>query len=161
MPRSATIEGRGSYGDYDVTDIAGGVDIASGNAGVRLTNIGGNAKVDLQRSDIVRAVDVKGSVDIEGRGSDMELENIAGQVTINGSYRGTLQFKNLAKPLHLESRNTDLRVEQVPGPSPWTWANSPATNRGAGTAGDRARKTFIWKISRNRWNSRPSAAISS
>jgi DUF4097 and DUF4098 domain-containing protein YvlB len=115
LPRSAAIEGRGSYGDYDVNDLAGSVDISSGNAGVRLTNIGGSAKVDLQRSDIVRAVDVKGDVDIEGRGSDVELENIAGQVTVNGSYSGTLQFKNLAKPLHLESRNTDLRVEKVPG----------------------------------------------
>ncbi len=115
VPHNATIEGRGSHGDYDVTDVTGGVDIASGNAGVRLTNIGGNAKVDLQHSDIVRAVNVKGDVDIEGKGSDIELENIAGQVIVNGSYSGTLQFKNLAKPLHLESRNTDLRVEKVPG----------------------------------------------
>jgi len=115
VPHEATIEGRGSNGDYDVTDVKGSVDITSGNAGVRLTNIGGNAKVDLQRSDIVRAVDVKGDVSIEGKGSDIELENVAGQVTVNGSYSGTLQFKNLAKPLHLESRNTDLRVAQVPG----------------------------------------------
>ncbi|HYM12784.1 MAG TPA: DUF4097 family beta strand repeat-containing protein [Bryobacterales bacterium] len=115
VPRQATIEGRASYGDYDINDLAGGVDITSGNAGVRLTNIGGSAKVDLQRSDIVRAVDVKGDVEIQGRGTDIELENIAGQVTVSGSYSGTLQFKNLAKPLHLESRNTDLRVERVPG----------------------------------------------
>jgi DUF4097 and DUF4098 domain-containing protein YvlB len=115
LPHGATIEGRGSNGDYDVNDVIGSVDITSGNAGVRLSNIGGNVKVDLQRSDIVRAVDVKGDVAIEGKGSDVELENIAGQVTVNGSYSGTLQFKNLAKPLHLESRNTDLRVAQVPG----------------------------------------------
>jgi DUF4097 and DUF4098 domain-containing protein YvlB len=115
LPRSATIEGRASYGDFEITGVAGGVDIASGNAGVRLTGVGGNVKVDLQRSDIVRAVDVKGDVDIEGHGSDIELENVTGQVTVNGSFSGTLQFKNLAKPLHLESRNTDLRVEKVPG----------------------------------------------
>jgi len=115
VPHGASIEGRGSYGDYDITDIGGGVDIASGNAGVRLTKIGGNAKVDLQRSDIVRAVDVTGDIDIEGKGSDIELENVAGQVTVSGSYSGTLQFKNLAKPLHLESRNTDLQVARVPG----------------------------------------------
>lgn len=115
VPRSATIEGRGNKGDYDVTDLAGDVDIASGSAGVRLTTIGGGVKVDLQHSDIVHAVDVKGDVVIAGRGSDVELENVGGQVTIDGSYSGTLQFKNLAKPLHLESRNTDLRVEKVPG----------------------------------------------
>ena len=115
VPRSATIEGRGTSGDYDITDLAGSVDIASGNAGVRLTNIGGSAKVDLQRSEIVRAVDVKGDVNIEGHGSDIELENVSGQVTVSGSYSGTLQFKNLSKPLHLESRNTELKVEKVPG----------------------------------------------
>ena len=115
MPRSVAIEGRGTYGDYDVTEINGGVDITSGNAGVRLNRISGKTKVDLQRSDIIRAIDVKGDVYLEGRGSDIELENIAGQVSINGSYSGALQFKNLAKPLHLESRNTDLTVAQVPG----------------------------------------------
>jgi len=115
VPRHAAIEGRGNKGDYDVNDVAGGVDIASGNAAVRLTTIGGNVKVDLQHSEIVHAVDVKGDVVIEGRGADVELENVGGQVTVNGSYSGTLQFKNLAKPLHLESRNTDLRVEKLPG----------------------------------------------
>jgi len=115
LPRHADIEGRGNKGDYDITDLAGSVDIASGNAGVRLTTIGGSVKVDLQHSDIVHAVDVKGDVAIEGHGADVELENVGGQVTVNGSYSGTMQFKNLAKPLHLESRNTDLRVERVPG----------------------------------------------
>jgi len=115
IPRNASIEGRGNYGDYDVTDLIGNVDIASGNAGVRLSTIGGGVKVDLQRSDIVHAVDVKGDVVIEGSGADVELENVGGQVSVSGSYSGTLQFKNLGKPLHLESRNTDLRVEKVPG----------------------------------------------
>jgi hypothetical protein len=49
-------------------------------------------KVDIQRSNVVRAVGLKGEVDIEGKGSDIELENIAGQVKVNGSYSGTLQF---------------------------------------------------------------------
>jgi DUF4097 and DUF4098 domain-containing protein YvlB len=115
VPRGVSIEGRANYGDFDITDVSGGVDISSANAGVRLTNIGGSAKVDLGKSDIVRAIDVKGNVDIQGKGNDIELENITGQVSVSGSYSGTLQFKNLAKPLHLESRNTDLRVEKLPG----------------------------------------------
>ncbi len=115
LPRRADIDARGNKGDYDITDVSGNVDIASGNAGVRLTTIGGTVKVDLQHSDIVHAVDVKGDVVIEGHGSDVELENVRGQVTVTGSYSGTMQFKELAKALHLESRNTDLRVERVPG----------------------------------------------
>ena len=115
LPRRASVDGRGNRGDYDITNIGGNIDIASSNAGVRLTTIGGNVKVDLQRSDIVHAAGVKGNVEIDGHGQDVDLENVGGQVTITGAYSGTMQFKELAKPLHLESRNTDLRVERLPG----------------------------------------------
>ena len=115
VPRGASIEGRGRSGDFDVTDISGGVQIASDNAGVRLNKIGGNAKVDVKRSDIVRVVDIKGMVEVLGRGGDLELENIDGPVTVNGSFAGNLEFKNFGKPFHFESRNTDMRVERLPG----------------------------------------------
>jgi hypothetical protein len=115
VPRGASIEGRGRLGDFDVTDISGGVQISSDNAGVRLNKIGGNAKVDVKRSDIVRVVDIKGMVEVLGRGGDLELENIEGPVSVNGSFAGNLEFKNFAKPFHFESRNTDFRVERLPG----------------------------------------------
>jgi DUF4097 and DUF4098 domain-containing protein YvlB len=115
VPRGVTVEARSRSGDCDITDITGDVEVSSDRADVRLTRIGGNARVDLRRSDIIRAVEVKGNVDLQGRGGDIELENIAGQVSINGSYSGTLEFKNLAKPLRFESQNTDLRVEALPG----------------------------------------------
>lgn len=115
VPRGVSIEARAAYGDFDIADIGGDVDINSGNAGVRLNKIGGNAKIEVHRSDIVRAVDMKGNVDVQGRGGDIDLENILGQVTINGSFPGTLEFKKLGKPLHFESRQTDLSVAGVPG----------------------------------------------
>src|SRR5262249_1609785 len=115
-PRGASIEGRGRQGDFDIADIAGGVEIASDNAGVRLNKIGGNVKLDVKRSDVVRAVDVKGMLEALGaNGGDLEIENIEGPVSINGAFAGNLEFKNLAKPLHFESRNTDFRVERLPG----------------------------------------------
>jgi hypothetical protein len=115
VPRGVAIEGRGRLGDFDISDIGGGVEIASDNAGVRLQKIGGDVKVDVKRSDLVRAVDVKGMIEVLGRGGDLEIENIGGPVSVNGAFAGNLEFKNLAKPLHFESRNTDLRVERLPG----------------------------------------------
>jgi hypothetical protein len=115
VPRGASIEGRGRSGDFDITDVGGGVQISSDNAGVRLNKIGGNAKVDVKRSDIVRAVDVNGTVEVTGRGNDLELENIQGTVSVNGAFSGNMEFKNLAKAFHFESRNTDLRLERLPG----------------------------------------------
>jgi hypothetical protein len=115
VPRGATIEVRGRYGDFDIMDIAGNVDVSSDNAGVRMHNIGGSALVDLRRSDIVRAIDVKGTVELRGRGSNVEMENIGGQVTITGAYSGELQFRNLAMPLRYDGPHAEMRVERLPG----------------------------------------------
>jgi len=115
IPSRMSVETHGNSGDYDISEVDGGVELHSDRADVRLSKIGANARVELGRSDLVRAVDLKGNLDLQGKGSDIELENIAGQVTINGSYSGSLEFKNVAKPLHFESPNTDLRVESLPG----------------------------------------------
>ena len=128
VPRGAGIEGRGRYGDFDVTDINGTVQITSDNAGVRLHNIGGEVRIDLRRSDTVRAVNVKGPVDLRGRGRDVELENIEGQVTIQGSYSGDLLFRNLAKPLRFESSSTNLHIEKLPGRMSMDLGDITATN---------------------------------
>jgi DUF4097 and DUF4098 domain-containing protein YvlB len=115
VPKGASVECHGRYGDFDVRDIEGGVDIESDNAGVRLQNIGGNVKINLRKSDIVRAVDVKGTVDVRGRGDDVELDNIAGQVTMEGTYTGQLQFRNLAQPLRFDGVQTEIKVARTPG----------------------------------------------
>ena len=116
VPRAMAVEARGRTGDYEISDIAGDVELASDRGDVRLLRVGGNARLEMGRSDVIRAVDMKGKIDVQGRGSDIELENIAGQVTINGGYTGTLEFKNLAKPLQFEgARSTELSVQAVPG----------------------------------------------
>ncbi|HLK47414.1 MAG TPA: DUF4097 family beta strand repeat-containing protein [Bryobacteraceae bacterium] len=116
VPRGIAIQARGQTGDYEISDVAGDLDLTSGRGDVRLSRIAGNARLEIGRSEVIRAADVQGNIDLEGRGSDVELQNVAGQVTIHGAYLGTLDFKNLAKPLQFEgTRNTELRVEAVPG----------------------------------------------
>ncbi len=115
VPRGIGVEARGRTGDLTLNSLTGLVDISSERGDIRLTDIGGNARVVVSRSGLVRATGLKGNLDVEGRGSDVQLENIAGQVTINGSYSGTLEFKNLAQPLHFESERTTLRIAQVAG----------------------------------------------
>ena len=116
VPRGMAVEARGRVGDYEISDVAGDVQLAADRGDVRLARVGGNARLEIGRSDVIRALDVKGKINVEGRGSDIELENIAGQVTINGGYTGTLEFKNLTKPLQFEgARSTELSVQAVPG----------------------------------------------
>jgi DUF4097 and DUF4098 domain-containing protein YvlB len=115
VPRNMSVEARGRSGDLTINGIQGDVDIASSRGEIRLEDVGGNAKLDVEHSDLVRAGNMKGTVDIQGKGRDVQLENVTGQVTINGQFSGTLDFKNLAMPLHFESEQTDVKVEKLPG----------------------------------------------
>lgn len=115
VPKNFSIECRGRYGDFDVTGVTGTVDVDSDNAGIRLQEIGGNIRIDLRRSDIVRATNIKGNIEIKGRGDDLELENVEGQVTVLASYAGDIQFRNLSKPVRYEGSNSNLSADRVPG----------------------------------------------
>ncbi len=116
VPRAMTVEVRSRNGDIEIADLNGGVEISSDNASVRLQNIAGNVRLDVRKSDLVRAVSVKGNFEVQsGRGRDLELETIAGEVTINGSFSGDMQMRGLDKPLKVQGPNTDLRVERLPG----------------------------------------------
>jgi hypothetical protein len=128
VPRGASIDARGRYGDFDIRDINGQVEIYSDNAGVRLDNIGGNVKIDLRRSDIIRAIGVKGDVELKGRGDDVELENISGTVTVSAAYSGTTQFRNLAKGIRYQGVSSDFQFEKINGEVRSTISNLSAEN---------------------------------
>lgn len=116
VPRGVAIEARGQNGDYEISDLAGDIDLASGRSDVRLSRITGNTRLEIGRSEVIRAVDITGDIQLDGRGSDIEMQNVTGQVTVHGAYVGSVEFKNLAKPLQFEgARNTELRVAAVPG----------------------------------------------
>jgi len=115
IPKGSSIEAVGTFGDFDISSIAGDVEVSSSNAGIRLHDIGGNVKLDTRRSDLIRCSDVRGSVDLRGHGADVELLTIAGQVTVSGDYTGTVSLRELAKPVRVASMRTRLDAEQVPG----------------------------------------------
>ncbi|MGO9239335.1 MAG: DUF4097 family beta strand repeat-containing protein [Bryobacteraceae bacterium] len=115
VPKGATLELHGQYGDFDISDVNGEVSVDSDNAGVRAQNLGGALRVETRKSDIIRATGVQGDVEVKGRGRDVELENIQGQVTINGSYSGETTLHNIARPVRFMSNVTEVRLEKVPG----------------------------------------------
>jgi DUF4097 and DUF4098 domain-containing protein YvlB len=115
VPKGASIEAHGRNGDFDISGINGDVDITSDNAGVRMENVAGQVRLDLRRSDIVRAVNLKSGMDLKGSGSDIDLENIGGTVIINGGYRGMVRFHNLSGPLHFNGPQGEFSAERIPG----------------------------------------------
>jgi DUF4097 and DUF4098 domain-containing protein YvlB len=115
VPKGASLELRGQYGDFDISDVNGEVSVNSDNAGVRAQNLAGRLRIDTRKSDIIRATGIQGDVEVKGRGRDIELEDVQGQVTINGSYSGETTLRKIAKPVRFMSNVTEMRMEKVPG----------------------------------------------
>lgn len=116
IPKGSSVECRGNRGDFDVSNIAGNYEVSSENAGVRGQDIGGNVRIDLRRSDIIRLTRVKGNVDVKGaRADDIELDEVAGQVVVAGQFTGDIDFRRIEKGLRFISDATNLTVERLKG----------------------------------------------
>ena len=115
VPKAFAIDARGRFGDFDIRDTTGAVDVYSDNAGVRLDNLAGPVKVETRKSDIIRATQLKGTLELRGKGSEVELDSILGTVTMTGSYSKTVQLRNLAKAVHFESQQMEFHAERIPG----------------------------------------------
>ena len=116
IPKGSSVECRGTYGDFDVTQITGNFEVRSDNAGVRGQDIGGNVRIDLRRSDVIRLTRVKGNVDVKGsRADDIELDEIAGQAVIEGQFSGNIDFRRIDKSLRFVSEKTNLTIDRLKG----------------------------------------------
>lgn len=116
VPKGSTVECRGTRGDFDVSQITGNFEVNSENAGVRGQDIGGNVRIDLRRSDVVRLVRVKGNVDVKGsRASEIEIDQVAGQVTVDGQFTGSIDFRRIDKALRFTSNATTLSIDRIRG----------------------------------------------
>src|SRR5207237_10604255 len=72
LPRGLAVESRGSAGDFEITDINGDVDLSGHRGDMRLTRLGGNARLDIGRSELIRALHGKGRIELVGHGADVE-----------------------------------------------------------------------------------------
>lgn len=115
VPRGASIISRDGRVDFDINDISGDVEIHSRNNSVRLEDIGGDVRLDLDNMDLTRAYNVGGNFTLSGSGDDIDLENIAGRVDVDGSFSGVQQLRSIGQELNWDGLQTDINAEAVPG----------------------------------------------
>lgn len=115
IPKGSSVIARGRDTDLDVSALTGGVDVNGDNTSVRLENIGGEVRLDVSGSNMVRAVSLKNGFELKGRGNDIDLEKIAGQVTVSGSWSGLIQMRELAKPVRWNGLQTTMSFQGLPG----------------------------------------------
>lgn len=127
VPKGASLVVRGRDTDLDVTGLAGSIDMDGDNTSARLENIGGDVRLDVSGSNLVRAVNLKGGFELKGRGNDIDLENIAGQVTVSGSWSGLVQMREIAKPVRWNGLQTTMSFQGLPGDLRMTTGDISAT----------------------------------
>ncbi len=115
LPKGSSLVARGRDTDLDVSALAGSVDVNGDNTTVRLENIGGEVRLDVSGSDMVRAVSLRSNFELKGRGNDIDLEKIAGQVSVSGSWSGLIQMRDLAKPVRWNGLQTTMSFQGLPG----------------------------------------------
>jgi hypothetical protein len=115
VPRGASVFTQGHSGGMDVTAIRGTVDLKGRNMDVRLEDIGGKVQLDLEGSDLVRAVNLQSDLNLRGRGDNIDLETIAGEVTVDGQWGGLSQARALAKPIHWNTGRTEFSAKSLTG----------------------------------------------
>ena len=115
VPRNVAIECKGRNGDFDVTGVTGAVDIDSDNAGVRLNDVG-SARIEVRRSDVVRASNVKGTVEVKGRG-EIDGDDFTGpaKIVVRSQSRD-IKLNNFTQALEIELDRGD--IELAPGRLP-------------------------------------------
>lgn len=115
VPKGSTVIFKGRNSHFDVRDVGGRVEVNAEYTTVRLENIGSDARVEVDHSDLVRVVNLRGDLELSGRGNDIDLENITGQVNAGGSWSGLVQMRALAKPVQWKGLYTTMTAQAVPG----------------------------------------------
>lgn len=115
VPKHSSLEATGTYGDFEISDLTGEVNVNSANAGVRIQDVKGNVHIDTRKSDEIRCTDVGGSVTLRGRGDDVALTRVAGEVNVSGEYTGEIALEDIAKPVRVESMRATFETARVAG----------------------------------------------
>ncbi|HEX4772691.1 MAG TPA: DUF4097 family beta strand repeat-containing protein [Bryobacteraceae bacterium] len=115
IPKHSSLEATGTYGDFEISDLAGDVNVSSENAGIRVQDVKGNLHVDTRKSDEIRCTDIAGSVTLRGRGDDVSLTRVSGEVNVNGDYSGEIALEDINKPVRVESMRTTFETARVAG----------------------------------------------
>lgn len=115
IPKHSSLEATGTYGDFEISDLDGAVDVSSENAGVRIQDVKGSVHVDTRKSDEIRCSDIGGAITLRGRGDDVELTRVAGEVNVTGDYSGEIALDDIANPVRVESMRTTFETARVAG----------------------------------------------
>lgn len=115
VPRASSIEATGSRGDFDISGIAGDVDLSSENAGVHIENVDGSLRIDTRRSNEIRCANVRGAVTLRGRGDDVSLSKVSGDVNVEGTYVGTVELEDIANPVRVDSGRSQFDARRITG----------------------------------------------
>jgi len=113
VPRQASLEARGSFGDISAEGIGGRCIIENKNGEIKALNIGGDLDADNSFGDI-EVSNVSGKAEITNKNGEIKADNIAGSALIEGHF-GDIEAKVIGGDARVIGSNGQVSVYDVNG----------------------------------------------
>ncbi|MBN2339722.1 MAG: DUF4097 family beta strand repeat protein [Acidobacteria bacterium] len=130
VPGKTRVEVRNAFGEIRVSDIHGGLDLATTHRGIevadstgpftlstryaetRLTNLEGDVQLDSRGK--VYAENIRGNMTVKDEYSPVELVHIEGALTLSG-VDGSIRVENVSGPAVIEARGAQVTARALKG----------------------------------------------
>jgi DUF4097 and DUF4098 domain-containing protein YvlB len=128
IPKKSDLVVRNSFGELRVSNIDGGLDVATSHnplevhdcsgvftvsnryAGSRLVNLTGNVTVDARGRVYLETI--KGDVSVQDEYSPVQISDVDGKVSVTNT-ESTIQLERVTKPVLIDARGSEVRVNHL------------------------------------------------
>jgi hypothetical protein len=102
---------RNTFGQVNLKNIAGAVDITNRNDSVTVEDITGSAKISNEFGN-VDARGVSGNLEVRNRNANVEINEVKGDASVNSSF-GDISLMDITGNLDVDGRNASVDVARV------------------------------------------------
>lgn len=127
VPGKTRVEVRNAFGEIRVSDLHGGLDLATTHRRIEVADSTGPFTLSARYAE-TRLTNLEGDVRLDSRGK-VYAENIRGNLTVKDEY-SPVEILNIEGALTLSGVDGSIRVENVSGPAVIETRGAPVTARG-------------------------------
>lgn len=127
VPGKTRVEVRNAFGEIRVSDLHGGLDLATTHRRIEVADSTGPFTLSARYAE-TRLTNLEGDVQLDSRGK-VYAENIRGNLTVKDEY-SPVEILNIEGALTLSGVDGSIRVENVSGPAVIETRGAPVTARG-------------------------------
>lgn len=113
VPKGTTLRIENRYGDVDVDEIEGRLEVELSSGQVVASKVRGGARIEHHYGDL-KLVQSEGDVELQGASGKVSVQGLAGALLVEHSY-GDVELSEVAGPIQVEMTSGNLEVRRAEG----------------------------------------------